>query len=116
MFYICFCIKNKQILYMIIVIFLTITLFGYYIYYNNQVNTTLLPLRKINMGYFPKSGYYQYKSISDITRYPSYLQQTNNRKRFNKCDPRQTNLELCSELSSNSIETNMQYIQEPYNL
>ena len=101
---------------MIIVIFLTITLFGYYIYYNNQVNTTLLPLRKINMGYFPKSGYYQYKSISDITRYPSYLQQTNNRKRFNKCDPRQTNLELCSELSSNSIETNMQYIQEPYNL
>lgn len=101
---------------MIIVLFLTITLFGYYIYINKQINTHILPLRKIEMGYLPKTGNYQYLSISEPTRYASYLQMTNNRKRFHKCDAKQPNIELCSEFPSDKIETNIQYTQEPYTI
>ena len=99
---------------MIIVIFLTITLFGYYIYINKQVNTHIMPLRKIDMGYLPKTANYQYMSVSNPTRYSSYLQMTNNRKIFHKCDAKQPNIELCSEFPSDRIETNIQYTQEPY--
>jgi hypothetical protein len=99
---------------MIIVIFLTMTLFGYFIYINKQVNTHIIPLRKMNMGYFPKTSNYQYLSVSDPTQYSSYLQMTNNRKTLHKCDARQPNIELCSELPSDRIETNIQYSQEPY--
>jgi hypothetical protein len=99
---------------MIIVIFLTITLFGYYIYMNKQINTHVIPIRKINMGYLPKTSHYQFLSISEPTRYASYLQMTNNRKIFHKCHSKQPNLELCTESPSDKIETNIQYTQEPY--
>lgn len=90
------------------------TLFGYYIYIHKQLNTHIIPLRKIEMGYLPKTANYQYMSVSDPTRNACYLQMTNNRKRLHKCDAKQPNLELCSEFPSDKIETNIQYVQEPY--
>jgi len=99
---------------MYIVIFLTATAIGLYLYYINQLNALNYRERKLGMGYLPKNAFQQYLTTTEPNRLSSYLQTTNNYPWITKCDPKQPNLELCSEVPSNRIETNIQFHKQPY--
>jgi len=100
---------------MYVVFFLTATLVGLYLYYNTQMYKTVnYRERKLGMGYMPKNSFQQYLATTEPNLLSSYLQTTNNYPHVNKCDPKQHNLELCSEVPSNRIETNIQYHKQPY--
>ena len=66
------------------------------------------------MGYLPKNGPQRFASYTEPTLHANYLQTTNNYLHINKCDPKQINLELCSEVPSNRIATNIQYAKQPF--
>ena len=70
--------------------------------------------RKLGMGYMPKNGMQRYFQRTEPNLLSSYIQTTNNYPWVSKCDPKQLNLELCSEIPSNHIETNIQYHKQPY--
>ena len=99
---------------MYVVYFITATLVGLVIYYINQNRAVNYRQRKLGMGYLQKNGFQRYLTYTEPNLLSSYLQTTNNYPRVNRCDPKQPNLELCSEVPSNHIETNIQYHKQPY--
>jgi len=70
--------------------------------------------RKVYAGYLPKTADAQFLARTEPNLLSSYLQTTNNYPHITKCDPKQPNLELCSETNSNRIETNIQFAKQPY--
>jgi len=99
---------------MFIVIFITATVFGFLLYIIRQRSAINNRMKKIGSGFFPKNGLNRYLTFTEPTITSNYLQSTNNYRRVNKCMPNQPNLELCSETNSNRIETNIQYVKQPY--
>jgi hypothetical protein len=99
---------------MYIVIFITATIVGLLYYLNTQKSAINNRMRKIGSGFLPKNGLSRYLTYTEPTITSNYLQSTNNYRRINKCMPDQPNLELCSETNSNKIETNIQYMKQPY--
>ena len=99
---------------MFIVIFITATIVGLLLYINIQKNIINNRMKKIGSGFLPKNGMDRYLTYTEPTITSNYLQSTNNYKHVNKCIPNQPNLEICSEFPSNSIETNIQYMKQPY--
>ena len=99
---------------MYVVIFITATIVGLLLYLNTQKNAINTRMRKVGAGFLPKNGMDRYLTYTEPTITSNYLQSTNNYRHVNKCMPDQPNLELCSEIPSNRIETNVQYMKQPY--
>jgi len=99
---------------MYIVIFITATLIGLIWHLYQQKSVLNKRMKKIGSGFFPKNGLSRYLTYTEPTITSNYLQTTNNYRRVNKCMPDQPNLEICSETNSNRIETNIQYVKQPY--
>lgn len=99
---------------MYIVIFITATLVGLLCYLHTQKSITNNRMRKIKSGFLPKNGLSRYLTYTEPTITSNFLQTTNNYRRINKCMSNQPNLEICSETNSNKIETNIQYVKQPY--
>ena len=99
---------------MYIVVFITATIVGLLLYIKTQRNAVNNRMRKVGSGFLPKTGMDRYLTYTEPTITSNYLQTTNNYKHVNKCIPNQPNLEICSERPSNRIETNIQYMKQPY--
>jgi len=99
---------------MFIVIFLTATLFALSLYLYQQRRAVNLPMYKMGMGMFPKNGMDSYLSRTEPTLLSSFLQTTNNMPPNARCVPAHANQELCSEVPSDMIATNVQYVKQPY--
>lgn len=99
---------------MFIVFFITATLFALGLYIYRQRNAINMPSFKIGMGMTPKNGLDMYLSKTEPTLVSSYLQTTNNMPPNARCVPAYANMELCSEIPSDTIATNVQYVKQPY--